>query len=113
MQENNENVFQCEEKYRLLCECHSEMHAHCAYIMPVLTCGATFWSANLTDVKPLEKVQHKITRWILGTSHHSYKKHLILIDILPVTLYNEMDTLLSLARILAGKFSVNRRDFAQ
>ena len=90
-----------------------KLHAHCGYIMPVLTFGATLWSGNLADVKKLETVQHKITHWILSTSHHSYKKRLILLNILPVSLYNEMHTLLLLAGILEGKFDVQWRDFVQ
>ena len=90
-----------------------KLHAHCGYIMPVLTFGATLWSGNLADVKKLETVQHKITRWILSTSHHSYKKRLILLNIPPVSLYNEMHTLLLLAGILEGKFDVQWRDFVQ
>ena len=70
-------------------------------------------TGNLAHLKKFETVQHKIARWNLSTSHHSYKKRIILSNILPVSLYNEMPTPLLLSGVMDGKFDVSWKDFVQ
>ena len=51
----------------------------------------------------LEKVQQRATKWILGNKQNPYKSSLTTLQILPLSLYQEMHVLLLFANILRGK----------
>ena len=39
-----------------------------SYILPIISYGSVLWKPSKDDLKLVEKVQHRMTTWILGTS---------------------------------------------
>ena len=49
---------------------------YCNYIVPILSYGAVLWKPSKTDLKSIELIQRKASKWILGTSQLEYKERL-------------------------------------
>ena len=61
-----------------------------SYIVPILSYGEALWKPSKTDLKSIESIQVKASKWILGTSQLEYKERLRRINLLPLALYHEM-----------------------
>ena len=60
-----------------------------SYIVPILSYGAVLWKLSKTDLKSIESIQMKASKWIMGTSQPEYKERLRRIN-LPLSMYHEM-----------------------
>ena len=79
--------------------------------MPILCYGAAIWKPSKGDLGIIESVQRKAISWIFMTSksHISYKDKLVKLNILPLSLYQELHVGLLFAKIHAGKIDIDRR----
>ena len=82
------------------------------YIVPILSYGAVLWKPSKTDLKSIESIQMKASKWILGTSPLEYKERLSRINLLPLALYHEMHVLL-LFIIVLNTYDLEWRKFVQ
>lgn len=66
-----------------------------------LVYGAQLWHPYLIkDIRKLEKVQRRATRYILQDNRLDYKTRLIKLDILPLAMWLEMQDVLFLVKCL-------------
>ena len=79
--------------------------------MPILCYGSAIWKSSKGDLGTIESVQQKVISWTFMTSHShiSYKDKLVKLNILPLTLYQELHVGLLFAKTLAGKSEINWR----
>ena len=62
---------------------------------------------NKGDLRVIENVQRKAVAWILGPNGLTYKKKLVTLDISPLSLYQELHVILSLAKIMNGNIDID------
>ena len=61
-----------------------------SYIVPIHSYGSVLWKPNKQDLKKVDPIQMKATKWILSTGQLTYKDRLRSPDILPLSLYDEL-----------------------
>ena len=61
------------------------------------------WHASVRSMRNLEAVQKRVTRWILPYCEN-YQERLLLLNLLPVSLYLQLTDLLMLSKLIAGCF---------
>ena len=44
----------------------TKLNAYIGYVVPVLTYASQIWYPSKTDMRSIEKIQHKATKWICG-----------------------------------------------
>ena len=86
---------------------------YCRYIVPILSYGAVLWKPSKTDLKSIESIQLKASKWILGTSQLEYKERLRRINLLPLALYHEMHVLLLFIQIVLNTYDLEWQKFVQ
>ena len=79
--------------------------------LPVLSYGAVLWKPSKTDLKSIESIRMKASKWILGTSQLDYKEQLRRINLLPLALYHEMHVLLLFIQIVLNTYDLEGRKF--
>ena len=85
---------------------------YCGYVTPIVSYGSPIWKANKCELKIIEDVQRKATRWILSCNNINYKDRLIRLNLLPLSLYHEMHILL-LHKIINDQYNFHWRQFVQ
>ena len=86
-------------------------NAYICYVVPVLCYGSAIWKPSKSDLGIIESVQQKAISWIFmrSNSHISCKDKLVKLNILPLSLYQELHVGLLFAKILAGKTDIDWR----
>ena len=79
--------------------------AYVCYVVPIVSYGAALWKPSNGDLTLLESVQRKARSWIFQTSNSvlSYKEKLQKINILPLSLYQELHVVLLFAKMYREK----------
>ena len=83
----------------------TKLNAYKGYVVPVLTYASQVWNPWKTDLKSIEKIQHKATKWI-WSGNDEYHQRLEKLKILPLSMYMEMHDVLYLLSILEGNYYV-------
>ena len=83
----------------------TKLNAHIGYEVPALTYASEVWYISKTDMKSIEKIQHKAMNWICG-GNDEYHQRVETLKILPVSMYMEMHDVLYLPSILEGIYYV-------
>ncbi len=89
----------------------TKMKLYKSMVLPVLIYGSTCWFANVENTKNLEGVQKKCLKWIYCTSNSNYKELLQQSQILPLSLYLQLQDLLLLSKMLRGYFEFDPTTF--
>ena len=86
-------------------------NAYICYVVPILCYGSAIWKPSKGDLGIIESVQRKAIPWIFMTSnsHISYKDKLVKLNILPLSLYQELHGGQLFAKTLAGKVDIDWR----
>ena len=84
-------------------------NAYICYVVPILNYGSALWKPSKGDLGTLESIQRKAVSWIFITNNISYKDKLVKLDILPISLYQELHDILLFAKILTGKVDIGWR----
>ena len=84
-----------------------------SYIVPILSYGSVLWKPNKQDLKKVEGIKMKATKWILSTGQLTYIDRLRRLDILPLSLYHELHVLLLFLDIVNGRYNIEWRIFIQ
>ena len=71
------------------------MNAYKGYVVPVLNYASQVWYTSKTDMKSIEKIQHKATKWICGGNDEHHQR-LETLKILPLSMYMEMQNVIYL-----------------
>ena len=79
------------------------------YVLPILNYGSALWKPSKGDLGTLESIQRKAVSWIFITNNISFKDKLVKLDILPISLYQELHVFLLFAKILSGKVDIDWR----
>ena len=82
---------------------NNRKNAYKSYVVPIVSYASSVWKPSKQDLATLEKGQQRATKWILGNKQIPYKSRLTTLQILPLSLYQEMHVLLLFANILRGK----------
>ena len=83
-----------------------------SYNVPILSNGAVLWKPSKIDLKSIESIHMKATKWILGTSQLEYKERLRLINP-PIAFYHEMHVFLLFIQIVLNTYDLQWRKFVQ
>ena len=96
---------------RNLCKANfaTRKNAYVCYVVPIVSYGAALWKPSKGDLTLLGGVQRKAMDWIFKTSNSvlSYKEKLQKINILPLSLYQELHVVLLFAKMLSGKVDID------
>ena len=84
-----------------------------SYILPILSYSAVFWKPSKTDLKSIESIHMKASKWILGTGQLEYKERLRRNNLLPLALYLEMHVLLLFIQIVLITCDLEWQKFVQ
>ena len=76
-------------------------------VVPTLIYGSVCWFNNVTNTKCLEKVQKRCTRWISSDWKSNYKQLLLKCNLLPLSLYLQLQDILFLMKCMGGRFDYN------
>ena len=90
-----------------------KLNSYCGYITPIVSYGSPIWKANKCELKIIEDVQRKATRSILSCNNINYKDGLIRLNLLPLSLYHEMQDILLLHKIINDQYNFHWRQFVQ
>ena len=84
-------------------------NAYVCYLVPIVSYGAALWKPSNGDLALLESVQRKTMSWIFKTSNSalSFKEKLQKINILPLSIYQELHVVLLFAKMLSGKVDID------
>ena len=87
----------------------TKLSVYCGYIDPILTYGSQVLSYNKGDLKKLENVQRRATKWIMSCGDTvSYSSRPATSGILPLSLYTELHDILLLSQIIQEKYNISR-----
>ena len=89
----------------------TKIKLHKSMILPTLIYGSNCWSTNVANMKVLENVQKKVLRWI--TSCSDYETNLKNCNLLPLSLYLQMQDLLFMSKILNGCYNCEINDYVR
>ena len=76
-------------------------------IIPVLIYGSSCWYANIDNLKSLENVQKRALKWVCSDRNSTYKELLLKTGILPLSLYMQLQDLLTLSKCMTGYFAID------
>ena len=83
----------------------TKLNAYIRYVVLVHTYASRVWYPSKTDMKSIEKIQHKATKWICG-GNEEYHQRLETLKILPLFMYMEMHDVLYDLSILERNYYV-------
>ena len=96
---------------RNLCKANfaTRKNPYVCYVVPIVNYGAALWKPSNCDLTLLESVQLKAMSWVFKTSNSvfSYKEKLQKINILLLSLYQELHVVLLFAKMLSGKVDID------
>ena len=76
-----------------------------SYIVSILSHGAVLWKPSKRDLKSMETIQVKSSKWIRGTSQLEYKERLRRTN-LPLALYHRKHVLLLFIQIVLNTYDL-------
>ena len=83
----------------------SKLNLYKSLIVPILLYGHQVWNANNTDYIIIERVQRRVTTWILAESSAvPYKDRLHNLKLLPLLLYMQLHDVLFLSKVLNSNY---------
>jgi hypothetical protein len=80
-------------------------------VLPILSYASSAWYPNVSGMRSIESTQRKATKWIIGDYDLDYKKRLLRTNILPLSLYLELNDLLFLSKIISSSYDFDWRRF--
>ena len=84
-----------------------------SYIVAIISYDAILWKPNKSELRMIENLQEKASKWILGTNRLDYKDRLKRLSILPLSLYHEMHLLLTFVDIVKSRYNIEWESFVQ
>lgn len=85
----------------------TKLNLYKSMVVPTLIYGSVCWFNNVTNTKCLEKVQKRCTRWISSDWKSNYKQLLLKCNLLPLSLYLQLQDILFLMKCMGGRFDYN------
>ncbi len=79
--------------------CHTP-RLYKSMVLPILSYGSPAWSPSKGDLKTIEQVQRRATKWILGYSDLAYADRLQALNILPLSLNLQIYDILTFVKLL-------------
>ena len=80
-------------------------------VLPILLCGSTVWYASKTNLRKLEQTQWKAVKWVLAYGEPNYTVALKSLNLLPLSLYLELNDSLLLSDIISNKIDFDWEPF--
>ena len=88
----------------------SRLNAYIGYIVPRIMSGCQVWYPSKTDLRIIEKLPKNAKKWICG-SEPDYKKRLTETELLKLSLYAELQSLLLYCSIIDGRYGKKISNF--
>ena len=85
----------------------AKINAYAGCVVPIVTYATQAWFANKTETKEIERVEKKATSLILNNWELNYKKRLGKLNLLPLSIYIELDDLCLFIAFLLENYNVN------
>ena len=82
-----------------------------SFIVPIISYGAILWKPNKSELRMIENLQEKASKWILGTNRLDYKDRLKRLLILRLSLHHEMHVFLTFVDIVKGRYIIEWESF--
>ena len=80
-------------------------------VLPILLYGSTVWYASTTNLRKLEQTQWKAVKWVLANDEPNYNVALKRLNLLPLSLYLELNDILLLSNIISNKIDFDWQPF--
>ena len=80
-------------------------------VLPILLYGSTVWYASKTNLRKLEQTQWKAVKWVLAYGEPNYTVALKRLNLLPLSLYLELNDILPLSNIISNKIDFDWQPF--
>ena len=87
----------------------AKLNIYKSMIIRTLIYGSNAWNPNIQCCKTLEKIQKESLKWVNGD--RNYPESLKKCKILPLTLYLQLQDLLTMSKCLNGHYDYNFNDF--
>ena len=87
----------------------AKLNIYKSMIIRTLIYGSNTWNPNIQCCKTLEKIQKESLKWVNGD--RNYPESLKKCKILPLTLYLQLQDLLTMSKCLNGHYDYNFNDF--
>jgi hypothetical protein len=73
-------------------------------IVPTITYSSVVWLASKTDMRAIEAVQRRCSKWVLNYADMSYKERFFKLNLLPLSLNLQIIDLLTLSKIVNSSY---------
>ena len=80
-------------------------------VLPILLYGSTVWYASKTNLRKLQQTQWKAVKWVLANGEPNYNVALKKLNLLPLSLYLELNDILLLSNIISNKIDFDWQPF--
>ena len=87
----------------------AKLNAYTGYVVPVISYACEVWYPTKTDLSNIERIQKKATQWILNTI--PYKEKLKELNLLPLSMYFELHSLLLFCAVPDHKYYIKTSDY--
>ena len=88
----------------LLCEA-DKLKVYKSFVVPIATYASAVWFPSKGNMKLIEQLQHRATRWITDPDL-DYKRRLLRLNLLPLSLYLQMHDILLFVKIVTGHYDI-------
>lgn len=84
----------------------SKLDIYKSTVLSVISNASCCWNPNRGDMKRLELLQKRVTKWILPSAT-DYKSRLVNLELLPIPMYLQMLDILVMSKLCTGRYDVD------
>ena len=88
----------------------AKLNAYTEYVVPAIFYACEVWCSTKTDLSNIERIQKSATQWILNNTI-PYKERLKELNLLPLSMYFELHSLLLFCAITDHKYDIKTSDY--
>ena len=88
----------------------ANLNAYTGYVAPLILYACEVWYPTKTDLSNIERIQKSATQWILNKTF-PYKERLKELNLLPLSMYFELHSLLMFCAITDHKYDIKTSDY--
>ena len=88
----------------------AKLNAYTGYVVPVISYACEVWYPTKTDFSNIERIQKSATQWILNNTI-PYKERLKELNLLPLSMYFELHSLLLFCAITDHKYDIKTSEY--
>ena len=89
----------------------TKVNLYKSMVLPIICYGSSVWYSSKTDLTKLENIQKKAANWATNYSENCYTDKLSTLNLLPLSLYIELNDILTLSKVINNRFDFNWHPF--